>query len=115
MCENCFQNGIYKFDSSAAFDQFEKLLDEKIKFGVFNISTKRQEKNFYNAIYDCKHCSEKWLLSDPDNGWRGYFLRKDDAIAYENKINREGKIRTRGCLIFIGLSILLLIILFFAF
>ena len=97
MCEKCFQTGIVKFESYTAFDEFEKILDEKIRLGIFKIETERLEENHYNSIYHCVHCSEKWLLSDPDNSWRGYFLPENEAHIYERKVDTDGKIRWFGC------------------
>ncbi|MAY52471.1 MAG: hypothetical protein CMC75_04295 [Flavobacteriaceae bacterium] len=109
MCEKCFQSGIYSFKSYDEFKEFERLIDQKIRGGVITGIGERNELNFYNLTYHCSNCNEIWFLSDPDNSWRGYFLTKNQAIDYENKIDREGKIRARGCMIGFVLLILLII------
>ena len=110
MCEKCFQQGRSKFESYSEFDDFEKIIDSKIREGIFTINTENHIDNFHNSIYRCTYCNQNWCLSDPDNSWRGYFLRQKDAIDFENKIEREGKIRARGCIIFLVLLILAIII-----
>lgn len=41
--------------------------------------------------YQCNTCKEKFVMSIPDNAWRGYFLTEQNAIEYHEKIKVSDK------------------------
>ena len=89
MCENCFLKGIYRFESYHEFEMLERLIDEKIRKGILEGRSEKNELSFYSLTYLCSSCNQKWFISDPDNNWRGYFLPAELAIDFENKIARR--------------------------
>lgn len=86
MCEYCFNYNIEFFESYQDYDilvtnpNFVKLRkvsqipDEwtKPKFQIFGISIGGSKKRGY-SLYECNKCKKKWMLSEPENAWRGYF------------------------------------------
>ena len=108
MCENCFDNEIYKFESESEFLEFEKKFNLKEKF--FKIANSKHEfLNDYHYIYICENCYENWWLSIPDNAWRGYFLTKNNAESHIKEIKSSEKAKRNGCFLLLVFIIFIII------
>lgn len=109
MCDKCFENNIYKFESEFEFNKFEKELYLKNNF--FKIEdSHHMYLNDFHYVYKCKHCKAGWWLSIPDNAWRGYFLNEEDAKKHIEKMRKDDKNTKIGCLILFG--VILIVFLF---
>ena len=97
MCKICFENEIYNFKTFSEFENFEKELTLKARH--FTISNSKEKKLNDSISYQCNSCLETWYLSEPDNAWRGYFLRKDSARAYSYNLKKSNSKKKYGCLI----------------
>ncbi|QNF35551.1 hypothetical protein HUW51_23630 [Adhaeribacter swui] len=103
MCEDCFQELIYKFPTQQNFEDFENILQEKCTEG--KISVLDMHKTDYlsafdsNLYFECRTCKEVWILNTPDYAWRGFFLPVDKAIEYKKESNKLDEKRSIGCLI----------------
>jgi hypothetical protein len=105
MCGACFLEGIYRFPSAHAFEVFEKdLLGKQPQLHTQVLSALSQNPLLISSpvgYYRCDVCQELWALSIPDNAWRGYFLPKDEALSYQEKLNHQDKSKRLGCIAFI--------------
>ena len=43
-------------------------------FGIIGIGTRRKATIGYD-IWQCIRCGQKWKMDEPDNAWRGFFLK----------------------------------------
>jgi len=113
MCEDCFQELIYKFQTYQIFEDFEKVLQSKCNEDKLIILDKHKTDYLSafdsNLYYECKTCREVWILNIPENAWRGFFLTEEKAIEYKKEINRLDKKRSFGCLLVLALIILAVI------
>jgi hypothetical protein len=50
MCEDCFENDVYKFESQNDFEKFESLLDKKCNNQKIEIIDKQEENQL--SIFD---------------------------------------------------------------
>ena len=78
MCDDCFNEEYIKFNSDKEYNLFLKKLDTKIAKTVLYVKSEKYRNDFH-TIYKCIKCNEVWLLSDPDNQRRGYFLKETTA------------------------------------
>ena len=108
MCKDCFETEYYKFNTSEEFDIFLKEFNSKIAKTVQFVSAEKYKIDFHH-IYQCINCREFWWFSDLDNHWHGYFLKEKNAKMEVDKDERKGKLLKFGCLIIVGLVILILI------
>ncbi|MCA8830214.1 hypothetical protein [Hymenobacter pini] len=77
MCPDCFPTGISQFSSWWAYEAFEQqLLRKPLKLLPGEVTRNR---------YTCAVCGEVWVLSEPDNAWRGYFLPEQEAEKAERR------------------------------
>jgi hypothetical protein len=113
MCEDCFQELIYKFPTYQDFDGFENVVQTKCNEGKLIILDKCQNDYLAafdsNVYYECSTCKEIWVLSIPDNAWRGYFLPEAKAIEYKREIKRFDKKRSIGCFLILTIIIIAVI------
>jgi hypothetical protein len=105
MCDNCFQNLIYKFDSQKEFEDFETIIQNKCINKKLEI-IKREETDFWAPFdsyefYKCSSCGQIWILSIPESAWRGFFLTQDKGLEYTKQIKENDKIKRIGCLVII--------------
>lgn len=102
MCEDCFTKEISKFDSQADFEKFENILQKKCHEGkveIIDIGNEQALEAFDSRLYyHCTSCSKNWIMSIPDNAWRGYFLTeaKGSAITKSSKKNKRADHLTVG-------------------
>ena len=101
MCEDCFENGFYKFESQNDFEKFESLLDKKcnnLKIEIIDRYEENELSIFDSRLYyKCTNCNENWVMSIPDNAWRGYFLPVATAIKHHEELRRSDKKKAIGC------------------
>ena len=62
-----------------------------------------------SAAFLCKDCQEIWILSEPDNAWRGFFLPQLEAARYLATMEKATTTKQFGCLLVVALGILLLV------
>jgi len=110
MCDDCFVNLIYKFDSQKEFDGFQTILTNKCISKKLEI-IKREETDYWAPFdpyefYKCSSCGQIWILSIPDNARKGFFLTQDKGIEYTKKLEEKDKVRRIGCLVIIIVLIL---------
>ena len=113
MCEECFQAEISRFESQAEFEEFEYKLQKKYdrgKIEVINIHDKNELSIFDSRLYyRCTSCNENWIISIPDNAWRGYFLTSFNALKYHEQLRKDERRRSIGCWIFIAVVLIAII------
>ena len=114
MCPDCFIKEISKFNSFSDFKAFEAKFEQKLQIGklLYNEGLNDQDFSLFDSkiYYTCVTCSEDWILSIPDNAWRGYFLRYQSAVDYHNQLKDDNKQRSIGCIsLIIGILIYYLI------
>lgn len=113
MCKDCFEEQYYSFPSQTEFEKFEEVLDLKCRLGKIKIlESKNEVENElidFRMYYKCETCEEKFIMSIPDNAWRGYFLTELNAIEYHQKIKESYKKRQKVCLFIFVLIIVLTI------
>jgi hypothetical protein len=109
MCEDCFEKEYYGFPSQTEFEKFEEVLDLKCRSKkVLILESKNEQKGElidFRMYYKCSSCNENYVMSIPDNAWRGYFLTEQNAIEYHNKLKTSDKNKKYGCLVILILII----------
>lgn len=60
----------------------------------------------FRMYFQCNTCKENFVMSIPENAWRGYFLTEQNAIQYHEKINISDKKKKNGCLLILFLIII---------
>lgn len=123
MCKRCFDKNIYSFPTLKTFERFQHHLAGKLTAGALVTTTLPPDMqgdthgdtlNLYEptAVYQCSACGETWYLSEPDHGWRGYFVTQLSLRPYLNRLMRsDGKRNVAGVVFLTGLVLLLLILL----
>ena len=95
MCKDCFDKQYYDFHSQAEFEKFEEILDLKCKSEKIKLLESKNEIESglidFRMYYQCNTFKEKFVMSIPDNAWRGYFLTEQNAIEYHEKIKVSDK------------------------
>ena len=113
MCRNCFEYGIYGFETATAFTIFDGLLTQKLSAKHLLATGRPSPKPpvAYDAdeSYECQSCQEFWLLAAPDNAWRGYFLPAKKALTYQTRLQRRDK-RIKSISAFVLLLLLAILI-----
>lgn len=109
MCEDCFDKEYYGFPSQAEFEKFEEVLDLKCGSKKILILESKNEQEGgltdFRMYYKCNSCNQNYVMSIPDNVWRGYFLTEQNAIEYHNKLKESDKKKKYGCLVILILVI----------
>ena len=102
MCPNCFSSGIANFPSYWEFEAFEAALQQKLVreqlLPLPSALPRVLTANLLEQQYQCPACNEIWVISTPDNAWRGYFLPLRDAVARGQQLQRSDRNRQVGCL-----------------
>lgn len=110
MCEFCFNEYFYSFETSEKFEAIDLILTQKLgrenlKF-VKNVTLKYGGLGYY--IYKCKVCKTKWYLSEPENSWRGFLLPEKTALETLKYIKRQDKnLKLLFLIIVIGIVLLI--------
>jgi len=110
MCDNCFKELIYNFDSQQEFDNFQTILINKFIDKKLEI-IKREETDYWAPFdpyefYKCTSCGQIWILSIPDNARKGFFLTQDKGLEYSKKLREKDKVKRIGCLVIIIVLVL---------
>ena len=79
MCDNCFTTERKSFPDEKTWTSFDLKLTKKLGEGKMKnikfVQDGQRDKDDGQYIYECLTCGEKWKLKDPDNAFRGYFLK----------------------------------------
>ena len=116
MCKDCFEKVYYSFPSQLEFKNFEDILNSKTHSNKIQILEEDYENSFldYQMYFQCNTCEEIFVLSIPENAWRGYFLTEQNALTYHDKLHSSDKKKKYGCLVMIIILCSLLIYALFA-
>lgn len=94
MCDYCFHLEIYDFKSDKEFKDFQIELSKKLfplsKTGLKCIEDKDEDIEKKYGRYVCESCNSEWWFAEPNDLFKGFFLRKRNAIeimSYHNKKN----------------------------
>lgn len=69
-CINCkLRNGSFKTEKD--FREFEELLQNLVKDSIFLCLGQINESRFFEIKYQCQCCNTIWILSIPDQSFRG--------------------------------------------
>ena len=84
MCDSCFSTEIESFEDYQSFEKFDIELIQKNEtnnndFGLKVIETNSFYSGFSFQIVKCNSCGTVWWFSVPDNSWRGFFLKEENA------------------------------------
>jgi hypothetical protein len=109
MCEKCFYKEYENFPSPESFGEFQSVLDKLDRKKFVHIGNGNFK--FHYDVFECKNCNEIWWISGPDNAWRGYCLKKDNAIAYIQMLQKKEQDARIG-LVLLVLFILIAFILY---
>lgn len=91
MCDKCFNKEYTKFDSTKEFEIFLNEFNAKIAKSIHFVKQEKY-KTDNHKVYTCDNCKSLWWLSDPDNHWRGYFMKAENATKLIDKDEQKGKI-----------------------
>jgi hypothetical protein len=95
MCDDCFQDLIYRFDSQKEYEGFGTIIQNKCINKKLEI-IKREEWDYFAPFdpfefYKCNSCGEIWVLSIAESAWRGFFLTRDKADKYVKELKEKDK------------------------
>jgi len=99
MCEKCFKKEHENFPSSKDFEEFQSDFDQLDETNFQHV--RNGNFKFYYNEFECENCNEIWWISKPDNGWRGYCLKKDNAIAYIQKLQKQDQNARIACILLV--------------
>jgi len=106
MCTNCFMAERKSFPDDQTWTSFDLELTKKLGQGKMKnikfVHDGQRDKDDGQHIYECLTCGEKWKMKDPDNAFRGYFLKLSTFDRVTTKLTIGQKIG----LGFIGLIII---------
>ena len=108
MCKACFDKEYYQFDSYSEFEEFNKEFDSKIAKSIHFVANGKYRSDSH-VVYKCSICNQLWWLSEPDNHWRGYFLKEHNAKRNIDNDERKGNALKFGSLVITFLVIIGLI------
>ena len=92
MCADCFDSEISKFNSEMDFNDFQKILDQKVNKNQLKTIRDNNAKDVdFKTTYNCSSCNQEWILSFPENAWRGYFLKKNNALKRLEELELKSK------------------------
>jgi hypothetical protein len=123
MCKRCFDKNIYSFPTRKTFERFQRDLTGRLTTGALlpialppdmQGDMHGDALNMYEptSAYQCSACGETWYLSEPDHGWRGYFVTQLSLKPYLRRMMRsDGKRNVAGFILLAGLTLLMLILL----
>jgi hypothetical protein len=104
MCNACSLKAIYSFPSVADFTALDADLTHKLSTKQLTaVSTPALEQA--SAAFVCPGCPDVWVLSEPDNAWRGFFLPQAEVISHMTKATTTKQL---GCLVVVALVIWLI-------
>ncbi len=86
MCTECLDLSTDEFANQRDFEEFESKIWQKCDQDKLAIVDSYQSD--FNLIFEsqfcyrCNNCEEVWLLSVPENAWRGFFLPEQRATEH---------------------------------
>lgn len=103
MCNSCFNIEIQSFNTQDEFEKFDLELSKKIKpisnSGIKYIGNSDFAFDMGFGKYLCQNCNTEWWYSEPDQAWRGFFVRKENGKRAISKYQQGTKKKAFGCLI----------------
>ena len=108
MAFNCSLKPIYSFPSAASFEAFDRVLTHKLATKQLT-AVPAPDVEQASAAFLCADCQEVWVLSEPDNAWRGFFLPQSEAIRHVATLKKAPTTKQLGCLVVGALLALLLL------
>jgi hypothetical protein len=113
MCENCFSE-VDKFPSYVEEREFHTQLIQKLDLGKVELVRRSVEyKGDFHDIYKCLNCKTVWWISLAENAWRGYCLTESHAKQFIENYKKSGQDKRYGCLVFLFVLFILIILSFF--
>jgi hypothetical protein len=112
MCAICSLKAVYRFPSAASFEAFDvdlthRLTTQQLTAVPLPAALAGTQAS---AAFICAGYQEVWILSDPDNAWRGFFLPQTAAIRQiHSSTNTVTTTRRLGCLVVVAVLVLLCI------
>lgn len=70
---SCVQCDLHKngFQTENEFTDFEDLLGQLVRSAQFERLGRKSEARFFEVRYKCNNCNAIWILSIPDQAYRG--------------------------------------------
>ena len=113
MCEDCFLEEIFRFESQLDFEEFERTLQKKCDSEKIKIpddySTNSLDILSSRLYYKCVNCDQVWYKSIPENAWRGYFLTEQKALEHIDNLKKEDKKKALGCIVVLTIILIITI------
>lgn len=95
MCKDCFEEELYNFSTYIDFEEFKNNLDNKCSTHKLEILESENERTKgiidFHIYFRCNSCREKFVLSIPENAWRGYFLTENNAGKYYKNLRNSNR------------------------
>lgn len=115
MCDFCFYNDIDRFEDYKTFEKFDLQLDQKRSLkqdqnGLIVVDNNGSYLDCYFQILKCNACGTIWWFSTPDNAWRGFFMKEANAKNKIKEFRKSDQKKRFGCLVFILLIVLIVIV-----
>jgi len=109
MCNDCFKDLKYKFETQKEFEDFETIIQNKCIDKKLEI-IKREETDYFAPFdsfefYKCNSCGQIWTLSIPENAWRGFFLTETESIRHSRELRKKDRVKG-----LFGLAIIFIVI-----
>jgi hypothetical protein len=103
MCDACFNKEIPRFVTHEEFEKFDLELSKKIKplseSGLKYLGDSEFALDIGYGKYLCQNCKTEWWYSEPDNAWRGFFVRKENGKHVVVKYQQDSKKKPYGCIV----------------
>lgn len=115
MCDFCFNYDINTFEDNKSFENFDLQLDQKRNLkpnqnGLIVVDFNGSYSGCYFQVLKCNHCGGFWWFSTPDNAWRGFFMREENAKIKINGIRKDDHKKRLGCIVVMILIALMIVI-----
>lgn len=107
MCDVCFNKEIPRFITHEEFEKFDLELSKKIKplseSGLKYLGDSEFTFDKGHGKYLCQDCGTEWWYSEPDQAWRGFFLRKENGKHAVAKYQKETGKKPYGCIVVLAI------------
>lgn len=87
MTTSCSLTPIYGFPSAASFAKFDTALLARLAAKQLVAVVPLALPNV-SAAFVCADCQQVWVLADPDNAWRGFFLPQEEAVRHLQQMQK---------------------------
>lgn len=113
MCEFCFDLEIPRFESSVDHEKFDLELSQKVKplsiKGLIYLGDSGSGFLIGYGTYRCQNCNTEWWYSEPEQAWRGFFLKKENAAIIVTNHESNAKKKPFGCIAALIIVIVLIL------